>query len=249
MPSIDENRNRWSTYEWEHAGDEWSVTWGGTDHLWWGALFPRLIRFLPVARGLEIAPGFGRITDFLRHYCKQLTVVDVTERCIEACKERFQGDERITYHVNDGTSLSMIEDSSVDFAISFDSLVHAEADVLRSYVHEITRVLTPEGFAFLHHSNLGAFRDAETGELPFENKHWRSPSMSAEKLRQDCDDAGAVCILQELVNWGGTEVHDCLSVFVRKDSPHRRELETYANPDFMDEAGRLARLAHYYRRA
>jgi hypothetical protein len=52
----------------------------------------------------------------------------------------------------------MIENGSIDFAFSFDSLVHAESDVMSSYAHELARVLKPGGVAFLHHSNLDAVR-------------------------------------------------------------------------------------------
>ena len=91
---------------------------------------PRIARFLPAGSILEIAPGHGRWTDFLREHCDTLSIVDLDAACIDACRERFAGDERIAYHVNDGRSLDMIEDGSVDFAFSFDSLVHADAEVV-----------------------------------------------------------------------------------------------------------------------
>lgn len=248
MPTIEENLNQWSRYGWEQAGNEWSSEWGGTEHLWWGTLHPRLMRFLPVERALEIAPGYGRVTGFLRYYCQHLTLVDLTERCIEACKARFADVEGIEYHVNDGKSLAMVPDRSIDFAISFDSLVHADADVLESYVHELARVLTPTGAAFLHHSNLAPFKHPKTGKLPFVNEHWRSETMSAELMRTFCDQAGAACIAQELINWGAEPIHDCFSLLVRADSPHRRKCEVRKNPRFMEEARNLGQLAYYYRR-
>src|SRR5579859_8081721 len=42
--------------------------------------------------------------------------------------------------MNDGTSLAMIEDGTVDLVFSFDSLVHVEADVMDAYLDEIARV-------------------------------------------------------------------------------------------------------------
>ena len=52
----------------------------------------------------------------------------------------------------------MVADRSVDFAFSFDSLVHADAEVLDAYAAELARTLAPDGVAFIHHSNLGAYR-------------------------------------------------------------------------------------------
>ncbi len=136
MPTIEENLNAWSQYNWPDGGDEWSQAWGGTDYLWYGTIFPRLQYFLPTSYILEIAPGFGRMTNYLRKYCEKLIVVDLTEKCINACKERFATDTHIHYHVNDGKSLSMIPDKSIDFIFSWDSLVHAEADAIEGYINE-----------------------------------------------------------------------------------------------------------------
>ena len=94
-------------------------------------------------------------------------MVDLTERCIEACKERFSADSHITYYVNDGKSLAMIPDDSVDFVFSFDALVHVEADVIKAYLSQLALQLKPDGVGFIHHSNIGAYVNRSTGKLPF----------------------------------------------------------------------------------
>ena len=130
MATVDENQSFWALYDWSGSGEEWSEGWGGSHAQWYGVVLPRIARFLPASSILEIAPGHGRWTAFLREHCDQLSIVDLDAACIDACRERFAGDERIAYHVNDGRSLDMIEDGSVDFAFSFDSLVHADAEVI-----------------------------------------------------------------------------------------------------------------------
>jgi len=40
----------------------------------------------------------------------------------------------IEYFINDGRSLDMLENNSIDFAFSFDSLLHAEIDVMHAYI-------------------------------------------------------------------------------------------------------------------
>lgn len=32
MPSVQENLNKWSNYDWTQQGNEWSSSWGGTDN-------------------------------------------------------------------------------------------------------------------------------------------------------------------------------------------------------------------------
>ena len=104
-------------------------------------------------------------TQYLKEVCDELVVVDLADRCIDACKERFRAESHIRYHVNDGQSLDAIADGSIDFVFSYDSLVHAESDVLRAYLSQLGRKLAPDGAGFFHHSNLGSFRDPATGEF------------------------------------------------------------------------------------
>jgi hypothetical protein len=52
----------------------------------------------------------------------------------------------------------MIPDQWIDFAFSFDSLVHVEADFIESYLQQLACKLTKEGVGFIHHYNLGQYR-------------------------------------------------------------------------------------------
>jgi len=132
--------------------------------------------------------------------------VDLAENCIKACRQRFSASKHITYHVNDGKSLAMIPDNSVDFVFSYVSLVHAEADVVEAYLDQLARKLTPDGVGFVHHSNLGAYRNSRN-KLPFyidnrlNGSNWRGESMTARAFEEYCRQAGLQCISQELVNW------------------------------------------------
>jgi hypothetical protein len=204
VATILENRKVWSEFDWRQQGEEFSRGWGGTEPLWWGTLWPRIHAFLPVSTILEIAPGFGRCTEYLKDQCDHLWIVDLNERCIEACRRRFAACDHISYHVNDGKSLKMVPAGSIDFAFSYDSLVHVDADVIGAYLVQLKQKLTPNGVAFLHHSNIGEYVRPRTGKLAFyvQNKfgsNWRAEDMTASKLRTLCHDAGLVCVGQELV--------------------------------------------------
>jgi len=247
MASIDENLDTWSKFPWSKGGDEWSEPWGSSEALWWSTLYPRIQRFLPVDSLLEIAPGFGRWTHYLRRYCHRLHGVDLTPRCIDACRERFAGDDAVSFEVNDGRTLPSVPSESVDFVFSFDSLVHAELEVLADYLGEILRVLRPTGVAFLHHSNLGAFRDA-SGALTLDNPHWRSPSVTAPAVRNACSDVGLTCVSQEIVNWGGGELIDCFTVAAPAGSPHARETLVVENVRFDDEIRQARHVYELYHR-
>jgi len=72
-------------------------------------------------------------------------------------------------------SLAVAADRSIDLVFSFDSLVHAERDVIGGYLNEFARVLADDGVAFIHHSNTGAY---EPGTYDPHNIHWRATTVS-----------------------------------------------------------------------
>jgi Methyltransferase domain len=244
MPDVKQNVDVWNgTYDWAQQGEEWSACWGGAARQWHGAILPRILPFVPAATILEIAPGFGRWTQFLLPQCDRLIAVDLSEKCIAACRQRFIGETKLTCYVNDGSSLAMVPDGSIDFAFSFDSLVHVEWDVLSAYIEQLATKLTPQGVAFFHHSNLGAYTDDETHALlpGVDNKHWRSTSVSAELVRDATARIGLSCISQELLNWGEPEdLHDAFTVIARPASRwNNGRTAIVENHDFMREAEQI----------
>jgi SAM-dependent methyltransferase len=207
MATLVENKNTWnSLYDWSSAGDEWSVPWGTAHAQWAGCLYPRIFPFLKGCI-LEIAPGYGRWTQFLREHCTSLIGVDLAARCVNECRSKFKSDPRLHFEVGDGRTLPMVIDTSVDFAFSFDSLVHAEADVLESYTSELARVLKPNAIAFLHHSNLAGRRSIwdklkrRWAGVHIDFTPWRASSMSARAMREFAERVGMSCVQQELIPW------------------------------------------------
>ena len=271
MPTIDENIRVWNAeYDWPGEGEEWSKQFGGTEALWSFVLYPRIHRFLPASSILEIAPGYGRWTQFLKNECQSMLAVDISEKCIEHCRTRFAGNNHINFHVNDGRSLSVVPDNSVDFVFSFDSLVHAEKDVIENYLLQMATKLKPNGVGFLHHSNMGRYQ----GRLALVNRYrrlpaalrthvlteksledllsinlgaWRATSMTAELFRQYCQRSGLKCVSQELINWNkGKCLIDAISVFTKPNSEWDREPVYLENNRFTDSAAVTTRLARLY---
>lgn len=215
MPTIEENLTYWKRYDWKDRGREWTQGYGGMDNAWEHAILPRVGAFLPAGHVLELAPGYGAWTDYLKPMSREMTLVDLTPNCIEHCRLRY-GKKRMHYYVNDGYSLSMLEDNSIDFVFSVHSLVHAEHDVMQSYVHQLGRIMKPGAVGFIHHSNLGEYAGTMDSWEPGED-HWRGKDMTGEKFRRDCADAGLVCIYQEIIPWGGKndKFIDAYSLFAR----------------------------------
>jgi methyltransferase family protein len=269
MPSIEANLAVWDRRQtWTHGGEEWSSPWGSVDTQWWGMIYPRIYQFVPAATILEIAPGFGRWTHYLSGLCRRLIAVDLSRTCIERCKERFARLEHIEYHVNNGCSLPMIEDGSIDFCFSFDSLVHCDAYILEGYLESLATKLSSDGIAFLHHSNMAIYHLERYQWLwrwirhvhprPFFNRvsnaidfrvnpGWRATDLSAERFREACARVGLCCLTQEIINWKGWALSgwllsDCISTIARDGSRWSRPTEAIVNRRFMSEAKLLHRL-------
>ena len=251
MPGLEENLNAWDkSYEWTKAGDEWSAAWGGADAQWFSSILPRIHSFVPARTILEIAPGHGRWTNYLRQLCKQLIAVDLAPNCIKVCEERFASDSHLRFYVNDGRTLPMVRDGEVDFVFSFDSLVHVEAEHLKSYLFELKRVMGPNAVAFLHHSNIGNYartfrfvkrlprklQDTLLSRGIIDETHWRAFSVTALRFQEWCAEAGLDCVRQELINWGGKRLIDCLSVLTPSAAVGTRQRIVLRNKNFMAEA-------------
>lgn len=244
MPTLDENHRHWqSTYGWPDGGEEWSQVWGDSAAQWRGSILPRVRNLLPARRALEIGAGHGRWSRWLRPLCERLILIDLAERCVEACRQRFAGDAGVDCRLSDGRSLPGVGAGELDFVFSFDSLVHAEGEVLEAYAGELARTLTTDGVAFLHHSNFGAVLAARPGA---ENRHWRGESASAERFAAACERAGLTCVRQEVVDWGGVEDCDCFSLVVRAGSRPDRGRLVRRNPYFMGEAQSVRLRAELY---
>lgn len=254
MQTTQWNRRFWNErFDWSDQGDEWSHNWGSPQKQWYGAILPRIAEYLPTGKCLEIAPGFGRWTQFLLELSDEVIAVDLCPRCVHACQRRFAGNDRFKVFVNDGKSLEMVPDHSIDFAFSFDSLVHVEWDVLDAYLSQLKRKLTPQGVGFFHHSNIGGYagrfwyrkvpvvRTIMKRLLPKSETltNGRAFSVTAERFRELASSAGLHCVSQELVNWNSPMLIDCLSVFVADASAATAPCQVKQNPRFMAESQQI----------
>jgi SAM-dependent methyltransferase len=222
MPTVEWNRQVWGErHTWAKDGDEWS---GMADHchqpydLWKQGLVETFITPMPDgARALEIAPGYGRWTEYLRQRAGTLALVDLNQSCLDACQARFADHDNITYHLTEGSSLDFLADASIDFAWSFDSFVHMEPSIIQAYLHELARVLAPGGTAVIHHGNLV---DATLRFMPITAKlgtpgrvlqrlasqhRWhdsgRRAPISARKVAQWAADVG-LTVVSQVDRWG-----------------------------------------------
>ncbi len=96
---------------------------------------------------LEIGSGIGRLVRPIAERCHKVIGVDVSPRMTEYAREYLKDVPNIELHVNDGLTLSMVPDESVDLVYSHLAFQHMTLhEVVEGYVAEIARVLRSGGY-------------------------------------------------------------------------------------------------------
>jgi ubiquinone/menaquinone biosynthesis C-methylase UbiE len=156
------NAEMWNRHDWSRRGEEWTDNvrdHRGLDPEQWKQRLVRecLQRFMPASSViLEVGPGGGRWTEYLLLRARRLILVDVAERCLELCRERFDNDPRLSYVHAEADPVafippSSVSDGSVDAIWSYDAFVHINPTDTTQYLREFRRVLRPGGIAVIHH--------------------------------------------------------------------------------------------------
>jgi hypothetical protein len=142
--------------------------------------------------------------------------------------------------------------------------VHAEADAIDAYLGQFPRILRKNGAGVIHHSNFAECVPSAGVSLllktpgirervhrldwfrEYLNVPGRASSMSARLFAELCKRHGLQCISQEIINWGGKLLNDCISTFAVAGSDWARENRVLRNHRFMAEAAAIRALAPLY---
>lgn len=160
------NYKEWSDYDWSAGGEEWSDS-----KAWKDALIDEvLLRYIqPQKTILELGPGAGRWSEVLAKLSKKLILVDLTEESIAVCKKKLHHYSHCLFYQNDGTDLSFLDNSSIDYVWSFDVFVHISPEDTECYLKALSSILVKGGIAIIHHPAQGGlkggFRSGMTNEL------------------------------------------------------------------------------------
>jgi ubiquinone/menaquinone biosynthesis C-methylase UbiE len=207
-----DNRERWTDWDWSDGGEEWTLS---TE--WKQALIDDVLLARISAGGvvLEIGPGAARWSAALHPRARRLILVDVSDRPLALCRERFAAAENIEYVLSSGNDLPGVADSSVDAIWSFDVFVHIAPMDQAGYLSEIARVLAPGGVAVIHHAD-----GRNLGDQPSRGG-WRSP-MSRHLFATLAAQRG-LAVEAQIDSWGADgrydlrAYHDAITVCRKPD--------------------------------
>ncbi len=107
---------------------------------------------------LEIGAGIGRLLKPMAQRCHQAVGVDISAKMVSYAENYLADTPNAKVMLNDGMTLSGVEDSSIDFAYSHLAFQHLTMlEVVKSYLAEIHRILKPGGYC-----RIQCWREAET---------------------------------------------------------------------------------------
>jgi len=159
------NREMWNWYNWQSGGEEWTQEakrYKNLDpNLWKKSLINKMI-LKYIKKGstiLEIGPGAGRWTEVLLTISDRMLIVDISERALELCKEKFKAYSNIEYYLINDPKLDFIRDNSIDYIWSYDVFVHINPTDIEKYIAEFQQILKPNGCGIIHHA--GTYKHEE----------------------------------------------------------------------------------------
>lgn len=170
--------------------------------IFWGenSAFRKKFQKLQTDKIIELACGRGRHVRQYVDEADEIVLVDILERNIQYCKERFRDYNKINYYVNSGYDLKELRDNYYTAIFSYDSMVHFESIDVYHYLIETQRVLVTGGMALYHHSNN--HNDYRVSFMTGENGR---NYMSMDLFAHFADRAGLEIVEQEIYKWGNVE--------------------------------------------
>lgn len=175
-----------------------------------GSICYELFRRLDLKNTVELACGRGRHVPHYLSEAEHVTLVDILEKNVEICKQRFSDIDKISYVVNNGYDLRNLSDNQYTSLFTYDSMVHFELLDIANYLKEVYRILKPGGRALFHHSNNDSDYKASYDSAR-ESRSFMSKNVFAYLAYR----AGFEIEEQRVVDWIEPKL-DCLTLVVKR---------------------------------
>ena len=142
----------WDNWDWSKNGEEW------TPSSEWKKKFIQQIIYgniKPYSNILEIGPVSGRWSVHLMNIAQKLYLVDISPKCIELCKKKFEAKNFVRFILLRDIHLDEICDKSLDYVFSYDVFVHIDKRDIEKYFSEFKKKIKEGGKIIIHYSRFG----------------------------------------------------------------------------------------------
>lgn len=209
---VSKNRNLAADYHISQMDDYFDNAEKTLDVFWnKETYFRKYFDQLDLENVVELACGRGRHVPQYIEKAGHITLVDILEKNIEFCKERFKNFNKLSYYVNNGYDLQQISTESQTSLFSYDAVVHFEMMDIFNYLKETHRILKGGGMALFHHSN-----NTESYKVSFETGKSGRSFMSDQLFAHLCNRARLEVIEQKVISWGNYKNLDCITLVQKK---------------------------------
>jgi ubiquinone/menaquinone biosynthesis C-methylase UbiE len=176
--------------------------------------FRHLFEKLDLTSVVELACGHGRHSERIVNSARHITMIDILDSNLEYCRQRLGINTNISFIKGDGSTFRPLADNSVTAIFCYDAMVHFSPEMVRSYLTDTARILTPGGMALFHHSNYAAPLDQHYGLNPHARNH-----MTAALFSTYAQMAGLVVTETKIMRWGEISDLDALTLLRKSALP------------------------------
>ncbi len=117
-------------------------------------------------KALDFGCGIGRLTQALLSYFDEVIGIDISEKMLSLARE-YNKSAKCKYLLNECAPVLAADDNQYDFVISLLVLQHIENNDTEKYIHELIRVLKPNGI-FIYQLPTDSGGGLETVDAKYE---------------------------------------------------------------------------------
>ena len=196
----------WEGSSYYQNAEQWTFVFWDEGHK-----FKKYFDQLDLTNLLELSCGHGRHAEKSAPLAGRLNLIDIIEENVDYCQNRLRNFGNIEYFLGDGKSFTGIKKNSLSAIYCYDAMVHFPPDIVEMYLKDTARVLRSGGRALYHHSNYSDSTTFVKGGTPGARGY-----MTTELFNEMVKAAGLVLLEQEVINWGGVEDLDCISLLEKR---------------------------------
>jgi SAM-dependent methyltransferase len=211
--SVETVKRAWISSSYYNDAEKWTF-------LFWenNSIFKQYFDKLDVRFIAELACGYGRHAEKLlqtrQHQVQLIYCLDVVEENLLFTENRLAVYNKSKILLVSGHDFKPIASNSLTSIFCYDAMVHFSPDIIESYLIDAYRVLTPNGRALFHHSNLNAPETGQPGRDYGGNPHARN-HMTLELFETLARKAGLRILQTNAIRWGNEPDLDRITLLER----------------------------------